>query len=209
MHVLFDRTRPLRVPPYRGVLQMVGLLIVSAVLFFSTSVSATVMTFVDLVSLIEQADVIVHGHVSDRQTYFDKERGFVVTDTTLRVETAFHGAPDRTVTFQQWGGQYEDRTYHIPGDPGFEVGEEVIVFLARSEQVKSRLHLVALSQSKYRITRNEAGHTLVMRDMSDVSILFDEPEGTRIGHVVEPSTAFAYFIAELEALVAGIKGGQP
>ncbi|MFU8803879.1 MAG: hypothetical protein ACNA8W_08740, partial [Bradymonadaceae bacterium] len=124
MFFAFFRDRRPRVPELFKAPAAVALLLMALVFLASAPVTATVMKFADLVNLIEEADVIVHGHVSDRQTYFDKDQGFVVTDTTLRVKKSFHGDVKETVTFQQWGGEYEERTYHIPGDPSFEAGEE-------------------------------------------------------------------------------------
>jgi hypothetical protein len=207
MFFTFSRDRTTSAAVRRGPMAAMAMLVMAAILSLTAIASATVMTYADLITLIEDADVIVHGRIEDQQTYFDKSRGFVVTDTTLSVQTGFFGTTEAKVTFQQWGGQYEDRTYQIPGDPSFERGEEVILFLTRSEKAPQRLHLTALSQAKYRVIRNEAGHTLVMRDMRDVAILFEDGAGTRIGHVQDPPTKLTYFIAELETLVAGIKGG--
>jgi hypothetical protein len=183
---------------------VLGLLISVGV--FVSSASATIMKHVDLPRLVEISDVIVHGQVAEQKTYFDEEQNRVVTDVTVEVERSFFGADDeKTVVFQQWRGEHDGQFHAIPGDANFEDGEEVVVFLHRGDD--GVVALSALGQSKFQVVRN-GDQNLVMRNLSDIAFLLDTPDGsTEIGHKPNETRGLESFSAELESLVAGIKGG--
>ena len=172
---------------------------------FASSASATVMRHANLPRLVEISDIIIQGTVADQKTYFDKAQGRVVTDTTFTVERSFYGDVAETVTIQQWGGELNGKTHYIPGDATFEPGEEVVVFLHRGDGVVA---LSALGQAKYSVTASNRGK-LVFRDLSDMAFLITDENGTqRVDHLSEQPRSLASFVAELESLVAGIKGGD-
>lgn len=180
-----------------GLLISVGLLVSSA--------SATIMKHADLPRLVEISDVIVHGKVAEQDTYFDEDQQRVVTDVTISVKRNYHGAEGDSVTFQQWGGELNGTLHKIPGDASFENGEEVVVFLHRGDGGVTALS--ALGQSKFQVLRN-GGRTMVLRNLSEMSFLLDKSDGsTEITHMPDEKHGLESFSAELEALVAGIKGG--
>lgn len=194
--------------PRRSVAQVAWLSLLAALLsvgLFVSTASATVMKYTDVERLIEISDVIVHAEVVDQTTYYDKTQKRVVTDTTLGVKRAFYGKVGEKVTIQQWGGTYKGQTHTIPGDARFEPGEEVIVFLHRGEGV---IALSALGQAKFSVEKTDDGK-LVSRDLSDIAFMIEDPSGTKkIAHLPGETRSFASFVAELEAQIAGIKGGD-
>jgi hypothetical protein len=180
-----------------GLLISVGLLVSSA--------SATIMKHADLPRLVEISDIIVHGHVVDKDTYFDEKQGRVVTDVTVEVERDFYGADSDTVEFQQWRGEHEGQFHSIPGDASFDNGEEVVIFLHEGDD--GVVALSALGQSKYQVVRN-GQNTLVTRNLQDLAFAVEKADGrTEIQPKPNETHGLASFSAELEALVAGIKGG--
>lgn len=200
--------------------KILGLLWVAAFFFsfslFSTPASATVMKYADVEQLIEISDIIVQGTVAEQKVYFDQAQGRVVTDTTFKIERKFLGKVEQTVTIQQWRGTHKGITSAIPGDPNFEKGEEVIIFLHRGTD--GVVALSAMGQSKFSIFPTAQGK-LVSRDFSDLGILLQPSKHAKLplpaaqapGQIVKlPTETRAYdsFVAELEALIAGIKGGQ-
>ncbi len=171
---------------------------------FVSSASATVMKYTGVDRLIEISDVIIHAEVVEQKTYFDKEQDRVVTDTTFGVNRAFYGKVGEKVTIQQWGGTHNGQTHFIPGDARFEVGEEVIVFLHKGKDVVA---LSALGQAKYSVEKTDEGR-LVSRDLSDITFMIERPDGQKkLAHIPGETRSFDSFVAELESLVAGIKGG--
>lgn len=205
-HCRVDNTRRPGAPGARRRVSGLAVLLTIASLFmFASSASATVMTYQDTADLVEISDAIVHGEVVDQRTYFDKQQGFVVTDVTLKVKHTFLGKATDTVTFQQWGGDYDGQRRHIPGDATFTDGEEVVVFLHTKDGITS---LSALGQAKYAVKRN-GDQSLVLRSLAQMAFLEVGTDGSqRVDHRADEQYTFESFTAELEALVAGIKGGN-
>ena len=170
-----------------------------------SSASATVMKYASVERLVEISDIIVHGTVTEQRTYFDSKQKRVVTDTTIQVERSFLGDISESITIQQWGGTYKGTTHHIPGDARFVPGEEVVVFLHTGDGVVA---LSALSQSKYSV-KNIDGKKLVFRNLSDIGMLIEPDDGPKyLKHLPSETRSMKSFVAELEALIAGIKGGD-
>jgi|SRR5690554_368845 len=202
--------------------KILGLLWVAAFFFsfslFATTASATVMKYADVEQLIEISDIIVQGTVAEQKVYFDQAQGRVVTDTTFKIERKFLGKVEQTVTIQQWRGTHKGITSEIPGDPNFEKGEEVIIFLHRGAD--GVVALSAMGQSKFSIFPTAQGK-LVSRDFSDLAIMLQASDivklnlagakGAAPGQLVNlpvQTRSYDSFVAELDALVAGITGGQ-
>lgn len=201
--------------PTRAVLALSMLALVFAISLIASTASATVMKYAGLEELIEISDVIVQGTVAEQKVYFDEAQGRVVTDTTFKVERTFMGKVDQKITIQQWRGTHKGITTEIPGDPNFEKGEEVIVFLHRGPE--GVVALSAMGQSKYSIFPTAQGK-LVSRNFSDLSILLQKSDLGKLklptaapGEIVKlpkETRSYTSFVAELEALIAGIKGGN-
>ena len=69
------------------------------------------------------------------------------------------------------------------------------------------LFLSALGQSKYRVVRT--GKTLnVQRELNDISFLVEGTAPTRMQARPDETVGYDSFVAELEALVAAMKGGK-
>ena len=207
LHDLEEMMRRLLPKPRRSATRVAWLSLFAALLsvgLFVSTASATVMKYAGVDRLIEISDMIVHAEVIDQTTYFDNAQKRVVTDTTLGVRRSFYGKVGEKVTIQQWGGTYGGKTHRIPGDARFEPGEEVIVFLHRGDGV---IALSALGQAKYSVEKTDDGK-LVSRDLSDIAFLIEQSGGAKkIGHLPGETRSFDSFVAELQALVAGIKGG--
>ena len=186
---------------------VVPLLFALAVLLVSTAVSATVMVYTDLARLVELSDVIVRGRVVDQKTSYDEERQEISTITTLQVQRVFHGEDvSDTVQFSQWGGAWEDRIARIPGDARFVPYEDVVLFLVDGKgKYAGMRYLTALSQSKFTVARSSDG-TRVFRSLSDLAFL--DPTTQDVSPRRDERYDYEAFVAELESLIAGIKGGK-
>ncbi len=200
--------RKLLPPVRRPSRAALGLSVAAAILtlgLFMSTASATVMKYVGLEQLIHISDIIVQAKVVDQHTYFDKAQKRIVTDTTFSVERSFWGGVKDKVTIQQWGGTYKGRTLIIPGDAHFSKGEEAIVFLSKSPS--GLVTLSAMSQSKFKLVKT-GSNTLVSRDLSDVAFMIAGKDGKqKVTHLPGETRSYASFVAELQSLVEGIKGG--
>jgi hypothetical protein len=174
----------------------------------STVASATVMVYADLERLVELSDVIVQGRVVDQNTFYDEETDEIATVTTFEVDRAFHGKVQsgEKVKFRQWGGEYKDRIAGIPGDAHFAPYEESVIFLADGKgEYAGMRYLVALGQSKYTVVRNDGGEPFVIRNLSDLAFL--DRDTQQVSPRRNEQRGLKSFTAELQTLVAGIKGG--
>jgi len=165
------------------------------------------MKYMGLVDLVEDSEVIVHATIAKHEYFSDESRnGQVMTRWTLDVKEGFHGAKSgEKIAFLQWGGIASDGMGHrIPGDAQFKKGEEVVLFLNRSEK-DGKLYLTALGQSKYSIVRSK-DDVQAIRDLSSVAI-FDGEQPQKIEHRHDEHRNYDSLRAELQSLVAALKGG--
>ena len=170
----------------------------------SAAALATVAVYMDLPSLVERADVIVHGHVKDQAVAYDEARGLSLLRTTLVVKHAYLGTPDKTLIIQQLGGEHQGATLRIAGDASFKPGEEVIVFLNKGEGQTHYLN--ALGQSKFSLVRQ--GKTMmVVRDLSGLA--FARPGVQGVAEFKEEPAKLRSFTRELEQTIAQVKGVKP
>lgn len=179
-------------------------LLVMTLISFTSVASATVMRFADLVMLVEISDTIVQGKVV-KETFL-KEQGSddVVTRTEIEVSRTFLGKTQKKIVFQQWGGIMDGKTSGVPGDARFEVGEEVVLFL-HSAKKEPGLFLSAMGQSKYRVIR-EGKNVNVFRSLADMSFLVEGTAPTKLEAKKDETLGYDSFTAELESLIAAIKG---
>ncbi len=179
-------------------------LLVMTLISFTSVASATVMRFADLVMLVEISDTIVQGKVV-KETFL-KEQGSddVVTRTEIEVSRTFLGKTQKKIIFQQWGGIMDGKTSGVPGDARFEVGEEVVLFLHTAKK-EPGLFLSAMGQSKYRVIR-EGKNVNVFRSLADMSFLVEGVAPTKLEAKKDETLGYDSFTAELESLIAAIKG---
>ena len=179
---------------------LAALLVLTMTALASATAWATVAKHMNLTALVERSDAIAHGVVVAQTSFMDEERDLVLTRTAIKVDRSYYGQVPGLVHIQQIGGETADRTTKIAGDATFEPGEEVIVFLKRGEG--SVFYLTSMAQSKYRVTRKGSQIT-VQRDL-DGLVFVTGPK--QLEHIEEGDREGGDFLAELGALIAGIKG---
>jgi len=118
-----------------------------AATFFATSVEEMART----------SDAVVRGRVLGTASRFTRD-GRIVTEVELLVDGAWKGAPERTVRLVVPGGRVGRIAMSVDAAPGFEEGEEVVVFLSRRGPA---WYVNGHALGKYRIERSEARSALV------------------------------------------------
>lgn len=179
------------------------LLVSAALVLSSTLAFATVAIYMDMPSLVERSQVIVHGEVVSQQSTFDKARQLSLLQTTIKVKHAYLGEPGKELIVQQLGGEHEGNSMKIAGDAIFKEKEQVVLFLNKGED---KLHyLTSLGQSKFTI-RAEGKTVFVERDLT--GFVFMKPGVKGSQEIKEEPVKLRSFTKELEQTIATIKGSK-
>lgn len=153
-------------PPRAGIL----LACVALVLGVVTPVRASVVTYMDIETLVRLSPVIVRGEVEAIVSRSDAAHTQIHTDVTIRVEEWLKGgAGHDRVTLQLPGGIVGSYGSVVPGTPAFGKGERVLVFLARTK--KGALTVTGLHQGKYRIESEGGTEFAVQEGARDTSVV--------------------------------------
>lgn len=168
-------------------------LVVAGVLFAGVANGATVLRF-DSDDLTERAAVIVHGKVAAKSARKSKT-GEILTDLRLDVIELVKGARGKTFSFSVFGGVLGNKGTAISGAPTFEVGEEILLFLDKTNDQGLRV-AVGLSQGKYTI-REVDGVRKAFRDLEGLRY-FDPTSGETEDAKPEQGREFAELLQSVK-----------
>ena len=114
-----------------------------AALFAATTVEETARS----------SDAVVRGTVRSARGRLTADGRRVVTDVEIAVASAWKGAPGEVVRVVVPGGATPGLAMSVDGAPTFDVGEEVVVFLAR---IGGAWRVMGHALGKYRVEAGEA-----------------------------------------------------
>jgi len=117
--------------------------------------------------MIVGARAIVRGKVLSVASSLDQQQDRIFTYITIRVQEVIKGQiTERRIALKEWGGTVGDRTDIIFGNPQFQVGEKVIVYLDTWADGSLRTHQLFLG--KFNIIRDAAsGREFAVRSSPD------------------------------------------
>ena len=89
-----------------------------------------------LEELTHRAEVIVLGVATEQQSRYGIDGKLIVTDVSMKVETALKGdvKSGETLIATVLGGRIDDVALQVPGEANLPIGQRVIAFLYRSPQ---------------------------------------------------------------------------
>jgi hypothetical protein len=93
------------------------------------ALGATVIVPAEFREIVNGADIIAYGRVSDTTVEMSDDRKVVDTLVTMQVGTYLKGGPGETLMFKVPGGQVGRFRNVMVGAPQFAAGEEAVVFL--------------------------------------------------------------------------------
>ncbi len=182
------------------------LLAASALLVLTTARATTVVppTFDELV---QEAQLIVQGTVTDVKSQFIGEGSnrHIVTFVTVSVEDALKGDPGASYTFRMLGGTVGDETLEVSDAPKFKVGERDILFLENNG--KQFIPLVGIMHGRFHVDQDkQTGADIVLENNGNPLTNLD-----RLGRVDETKTAKAQSNAverplDVDSFKAAIRG---
>jgi len=147
-----------------------------ASLLFASPADGSIVQGLDLEELVSNADRIVLGRVLLSES-FPRPDGQIATWHRIEVKRELRGhAPDETeVIVETLGGQLGDLGMRVEGEPSFEVGERVIVFI-RNGGPYTAFRPVGMGQGVMRV-RMEQGVDTVTQNRDGLLLMRRGPKG--------------------------------
>jgi hypothetical protein len=130
-----------------GFVAVAAVTVVGAVLAPAPRAQASVVQALSLEELTHKAEVIVLGTATERQSRYGIDGKLIVTDVSMKVETALKGdvKAGSTLVATVLGGRIDDVALQVPGEANLPVGQRVIAFLYHSP-ASGDLRVVGMAQ---------------------------------------------------------------
>lgn len=136
---------------------MVRFFLLCAVLMLS-ALNATTVLYQSFDDLVEKADGIISGTVSEIN--YRKKKDDIYTYVTLRDTTVHDGKfDDNEFTFRMLGGIIGNRSTVIPGSPNFNIEEKVILFIR--DNGKSIVPIMGWEQGVFKIQNSDLSENYI------------------------------------------------
>ncbi len=119
----------------------------------SPAAHATVLQAWDTARLVRESVAVVQAVVGEQQPV-SPDGKLIFTDTKLTVKRYLVGTGPSTLSVRQVGGQLGDRWMFLAGTAPIRTGEEVVLFLIGSADVR---FVAGMAQGAYRVVRDAAG----------------------------------------------------
>jgi hypothetical protein len=104
--------------------------------------------------LVAKADGIVVAKVIDKRSEWNAERTRIYTHYTVEVERTLKGFPVPRLKLTELGGQVGELAMEVSGVPGYEPGEQAVIFLHAGRGRVMTLHWF---QGKFPIREERVG----------------------------------------------------
>ena len=123
---------------------------------FALSTQATTVIPPSFDELVDQAQIIFQGTVTDAQSQWAGEGGNrrIVTYVTFKVDEAIKGEPGATYTIRMLGGTVDGETMEVTDAPKFKVGDRDIVFVENNGS--QFIPLVGIMHGRYKVAKDKA-----------------------------------------------------
>lgn len=83
---------------------------------------------VSVEELTKVSTSVVHGHTTKIESYWTKDKRYIMTDITIRVEGVLKGSTPSETVVTIPGGRVGSTLYEVSDMPIFVEGEEIVVF---------------------------------------------------------------------------------
>lgn len=155
-------------------------LVVAVLAAVLLSASATASTFVayDSRGMVDNSQRIVQGRVIGLESFWNEDGRLIVTEATIRVSETLVGSSTSLLTVRVPGGKVGDVRVEASGFPTFQRGQEVILFLANSEQGDFQ-RIVGHQQGHFEVVERLDGVRLAVPQI-DAGARLMMPSGARL-----------------------------
>jgi hypothetical protein len=141
------------------------LVLLSALVASGISVRATSVVPPTFDELVDQAEVIFQGDVTDVKSQWIGEgaQRVIVSYVTFKVEDAVKGNAGQTYTIRMLGGTVGEETMEVADAPRFHPGDKDILFVQNNGS--QFVPLVGIMHGRFHVRRNAAGAEVVTDDV--------------------------------------------
>ncbi len=171
------------------------------------------MLKLSLEELNSGADLIATGKVVEKECMWGERGKWIYTYVTLAVGEYIKGEGEREVIVRHLGGEVGEKGLIVGNMPSFREGEEVVVFLRKSEENLGALDtregapgvydVSGLAQGKYEIFLDESGKKMIRNNFSNLCVK-DAGKMKIIHEEVLPGKPLSEFILEIEEILGEI-----
>ncbi|HST29589.1 MAG TPA: hypothetical protein VLK27_01975 [Chthoniobacterales bacterium] len=159
-------------------------------------VSATTVIPPTFEQLVQQAELIFQGTVTDSRSVWEGEGGqrHIETYVTFNIEDSVKGQPGTSYTIRMLGGTVGDETMEVTDTPKFQVGDREILFVEHNND--QFVPLVGISHGRFHVQKDEqTGRDVVVNNegaaIRDLTQLGRNEEAAAAGDVTEAISADA------------------
>lgn len=133
------------------------LVILAGLLAGAASLTATTVVPPTFEQLVDQAQEIFQGTVTDVKSQWigEGDQRHIASFITFQVKDTLKGAPGKTFTMRAFGGTVDGETMEIGDAPKFKVGDEEIIFVENNgSQV---IPLVGMMHGRFHVQKDQSG----------------------------------------------------
>lgn len=159
-----------------------------------TRVSATMVVPPTFEQLVQQAELIFQGTVTDSRSVWEGEGGqrHIETYVTFNIEDNLKGQPGTSYTIRMLGGTVGDETLEVTDTPKFKVGDREILFVEHNND--QFVPLVGISHGRFHVQKDEqTGRDVVVNNegeaVRDLTQLGRHEESAAVANVTEAISA--------------------
>lgn len=164
----------------------------------SAGLRATVLIPAEFREVVNGSAIIAYGRVAATEAEWSDNRRQINTVVTFDVGTYLKGSLGDTITFRVPGGKIGRYRSTVVGAPAFVEGEEVVLFLRRSDGVP--LHVFGLNQGVFRVRVDQVTKQRMV--IPPLLARGTGPETVVRGSAARRSVALETFGAQIRAVIA-------
>jgi len=164
---------------------LLNLLLLAIVAVAFTQMAATTVIPPTFEQLVQQAEVIFQGTVTNSRSIWEGEGGqrHIETYVTFNVEDSVKGQAGASYTIRMLGGTVGDETMEVTDAPKFKVGDREILFVEHNND--QFIPLVGINHGRFHVRHDDqAGRDVVFN--GDGELVHDL---TQLGRNEEAATA--------------------
>jgi hypothetical protein len=169
-----------------------------------TLAGATTLARMSVAQMSRAAQVIVRAQCEANSTGWDA--GEIWTFTTFEVEEVWRGEAPAQISVRLLGGTAGNLTSSVAGIPRFQPGEEVVLFLERTQ--RGDFSIVSWEQGTFRIRRDiRAGEESVTQDTAALATFDPATRRFEAGGIERMPVDFLH--AQVNAALSNEPGRKP